>query len=384
MDSRTCRDLVRAAALGIDDLEEAISSVGAESACDLVISELRGRLRLGDLSEFDRDTVVLLQFRASNHAPRRALRVQQGSGDWSLTQDPGSSPEVAAEIAQDLAEILQGLFLPSSASSATRSIQWRDSDDLTTFLSPPPVFHVVQRLCAAMENGDNRNLNALAAHYGSDKWGLHNYATHYQWHFQSMRESPITLVEIGVGGYRDPTDGGASLRMWRDFFPRALVYGLDIVDKSAHNDGRIQTLCADQSAPNSLAQAIAQTGCPDIIIDDGSHISKHVITTFTTLFPLLRPGGKYVIEDLQTSYWPSFGGSEHSTCDPTTSMGMLKDLVDGLNHRQITDANSRSRRETDTQIVGLHFYHNLAIIDKGLNLEPGPPSWLAKTLPESR
>ena len=61
----------------------------------------------------------------------------------------------------------------------------------------------------------------------------------------------------------------------------------------------------------------------------------------------------------------------------------LKDLVDGLNHQELTERNPRSSSTTDTQIAGVHFHHNLAVLDKGLNLEPGAPSWLARTKPES-
>ena len=48
----------------------------------------------------------------------------------------------------------------------------------------------------------------------------------------------------------------------------------------------------------------------DIIIDDGSHINEHVIRTFQYLFPKLKPGGIYVVEDTQTSYRQDYGGDD--------------------------------------------------------------------------
>ena len=74
----------------------------------------------------------------------------------------------------------------------------------------------------------SRNLGNLAQIYGSDKWGSHWYTQHYQRHFGHLRRSRITLLEIGVGGYGDPHAGGASLRMWRKFFRRGRIYGIDI------------------------------------------------------------------------------------------------------------------------------------------------------------
>lgn len=86
--------------------------------------------------------------------------------------------------------------------------------------------------------------------------------------------------------------------------------------------GRIRTIRGDQSDPDSLNRVLAEIGRPDIVIDDGSHVSRHVLTRFRAVFPHLRPGGKYVIEDLQTSYWPSFGGNDLSLSDT------LAELVD--------------------------------------------------------
>lgn len=53
---------------------------------------------------------------------------------------------------------------------------------------------------------------------------------------------------------------------------------------------------------------MAESDAPyDIIIDDGSHMVRHVIASFEALFPYLRRGGLYIIEDLHTSYWKRYG-----------------------------------------------------------------------------
>jgi hypothetical protein len=103
-----------------------------------------------------------------------------------------------------------------------------------------------------------------------------------------------------------------------------------------------------------------------------------VITSFHTLFPKVRPGGLYVIEDLLTSYWPGWGGSSEQLDSPATSIGFLKTLIDGLNHEEILESGGRKPEWTDTQIRGLHFYHNLAIIERGSNAEGGGPAWITR------
>jgi hypothetical protein len=70
-----------------------------------------------------------------------------------------------------------------------------------------------------------------------------------------------------------------------------------------------------------LGKVLEETGPLDIIIDDGSHINRDVLTSFHYLFPGLRTGGFYVIEDLQTAYWPGYGGSSDDLGGACTSMG---------------------------------------------------------------
>ena len=133
----------------------------------------------------------------------------------------------------------------------------------------------------------------LARKHGTDKWGAHRYAQHYHRHLEHLRDEPVNLLEIGVGGYSDPAQGGKSLRMWKEFFPQGRIFGMDIHDKSPLEEDRIRIFRGDQGDPASLRRVAEQIGRLDIVIDDGSHLSEHVITTFETLFPLLEPQGIY-------------------------------------------------------------------------------------------
>lgn len=210
-----------------------------------------------------------------------------------------------------------------------------------------------------------RDLRALARLAQTDKWGLHCYAQHYQHHFSPLRRKVLNLLEIGVGGHDSPHRGGASLRMWKAYFQRGHIFGLDLFDKRALQEPRLTIYQGDQSDPECLRHVASQIGRLDVVIDDGSHVNAHVITTFKTLFPLMPPGGIYAIEDTCTSYWPSFGGSEDPNA-PDTSMSMLKGLVDGLNWEEFWHRQPDSMDQIVTQV---HFYHNLCIIYKGTNRE---------------
>jgi demethylmacrocin O-methyltransferase len=116
----------------------------------------------------------------------------------------------------------------------------------------------------------------------------------------------------------------------------------------------------------------------DIVIDDGSHISSHVIMSFSTLFPALSDGGLYVIEDLQTSYWPGWNGNRSDPNDPATTLGFLKVLLDGLHHQDQLTRTSTLPSAIERNVRAVHLYHNLAFIEKGINEEPTAPSWVRR------
>src|SRR5439155_21067965 len=98
--------------------------------------------------------------------------------------------------------------------------------------------------------------------------------------------------------------------MWKEYFPHAVIVGIDIYDKSSLAEDRVTILQGDQSDPEFLADVSRRFGPFDVIIDDGSHVSAHVIASFHYLFGSLTDDGIYAIEDLQTSYWErTYGGS---------------------------------------------------------------------------
>jgi len=155
--------------------------------------------------------------------------------------------------------------------------------------------------------------------------------------------------------------------MWKHFFPKAQIIGLDVEDKSFVDAARIRTYRGSQVDEAILTQITDDADRLMVVVDDGSHRPEHIRETFRILFPLLEDGGVYAIEDIQTSYWPEWGGSEDRH-DPTTTMALVKDLVDGLNYEEFVDETYEATY-TDANVVAVHAYHNLVFIEKGLNHE---------------
>jgi hypothetical protein len=141
------------------------------------------------------------------------------------------------------------------------------------------------------------SLNALGDLHGTDKRrDIHNYLDIYERALRPDKDQVSSVLEVGV-------KHGASLRIWHDFFPQAQITGVDIKPAARkHEAGRIAIRIADQSDSPALRRIAKERGPFDLIVDDGSHIWAHQISTFRALFPFLKPGGLFIIEDLHTSY----------------------------------------------------------------------------------
>jgi len=208
-----------------------------------------------------------------------------------------------------------------------------------------------------------RDLNKLAEVYETDKFGIHFYTQHYQTHFAPSKNKKIKLLEIGVGGYDNPDRGGNSLRMWKNFFKKGQIFSIDIFDKTKLEEDRIKIFQGSQVDKEFLEKVTDEIGEINIIIDDGSHINEHVIESFNFLFPKLKSGGFYVIENVQTSYWAEYGGDNLETNNKTTIMGYFKSLLDGLNNAEFRIP-KYEKSYFDENILSMHFYHNLIFVYK--------------------
>jgi hypothetical protein len=211
-------------------------------------------------------------------------------------------------------------------------------------------------------------LTRLAIRHGTDKWGPHFYTPLYHELFASLRDRPIRLLEIGVGGYDLKTVGGASLAMWADYFPGGQITGIDIAEKRLALNPRIKVFQGSQDDAAFLEKVCGERGPFDIIIDDGSHVPKQVVSSFHILFPSLVDGGMYIIEDVQTAFWANFGGSRLHGGE---TVKLARTAIECVNHAELAVVNgSQSLPIFATQIKAFRAVHNIFVIDKGDNCEP--------------
>ena len=213
-----------------------------------------------------------------------------------------------------------------------------------------------------MKTDINNELDEIAFRYGTDKSSkFHDYMRYYDRHFRYFRDRPLRMLEIGVYN-------GASIRTWEDYFPHANLYAIDIDPTcKRHESDRTKIYIGDQSDRLFLSRVLSESGPLHIVIDDGSHIYEHQLTSFESIFPMLPSGAIYAIEDLHTSYWPNWGVRPFSE--------FLKNRIDDINiHGKSTWANYENDLDRDRikanlniyelHIESMHFYPSLVFIHK--------------------
>lgn len=192
----------------------------------------------------------------------------------------------------------------------------------------------------------NNPLLELLDQYCSDKgtfWqSKHHYGTAYHALFGSIRDAITSILEIGIG-----EDTAPSVQAWATYFPKAHVYPVDIKTRK-----EVSVRAKPNGATDRLIQHQAQFGCEynrsmwdnprvhltletdasdpeqlqrvplppelDIILDDGSHRYLDQQKTLHTLWPRLRPGGFYIIEDMLVGALP--WDSRHSEQVPSKNV----------------------------------------------------------------
>lgn len=191
------------------------------------------------------------------------------------------------------------------------------------------------------------------------KW-LH-FLPAYEAAFSRYRGTDVRMLEIGV-------NQGGSLEMWRSYFgPAATIFGIDIDPSCAANvDAPNQVRIGSQTDEAFLRRVVDEMGTPDIILDDGSHVRPHQVETFRVLFPLLKEGGVYLIEDMHTSYWSRVYDGGYRK--PGTMIELVKDIIDDMHawyHDHPTTTPARD------WIPAVHVYDSIAVIEKRRVSRPG-------------
>jgi hypothetical protein len=146
-------------------------------------------------------------------------------------------------------------------------------------------------------------LNNIGLNFKTDKSSEgHDYLNKYERYLPFTRKDHIKILEIGVLN-------GASLNTWSEYFYNSEIVGIDINSDCKKLENRnVKIEIGSQNNTNFIDFIFYKYKNFDLVIDDGSHQNSDIIFSFERIFPRMKSGGIYIVEDSCTSYWEEYGG----------------------------------------------------------------------------
>ena len=183
---------------------------------------------------------------------------------------------------------------------------------------------------------------------------LQHYFPIYERHFGKFVNQSVTFWEIGVGR-------GGSVQMWKRYFgPFAKIIGIDInPERKQHEEEQISICIGDQTDTVFLQSIIDKHGQPDVVLDDGSHMAKHMCASFEYLYDKVSKNGVYMVEDLCCAYYDSYDGGLKRE---GTFIERAKDMIDHLNARHYYSGEEEMNFANST--YSMSFYDSVAVFEK--------------------
>lgn len=151
---------------------------------------------------------------------------------------------------------------------------------------------------------------------GTDKQSNHSYGDAYErlfevvdrvdrgdestWDgksFRSTREDVRLVMEVGVAD-------GSCVQAWAEVFPNARIVAMDIHHSDKAHGDRIEFHLGDQRSQEHCNRAAAGR-LFDMIVEDATHRLDDTLRTLLYLWPFVKPGGIYVVEEFDNigSLW---------------------------------------------------------------------------------
>jgi len=197
----------------------------------------------------------------------------------------------------------------------------------------------------------------------SHKW--RHYFAIYERYLTKFKSQQCVYVEIGI-------ERGGTLDIMQKFLgEKARIIGVDIdarckeIEKNGH-----EIHIGDQGNTQFMRNLRNQIGPIDIVVDDGGHTPDQQITTFYELWPYLKPGGIYLVEDLHANLWASHQHSRYGI----TFFDLAKSMADKMSYWHLDPKSfdmfrsgqkvERIENFVTNQVYGIHFYDSVIVFEK--------------------
>ena len=181
----------------------------------------------------------------------------------------------------------------------------------------------------------------------SEVWNTHNkrytlklahYLDIYEGFISKYIGKPVILLEFGVFH-------GGSLQIWREYFgEQSQIFGVDINEKSRYSEEGIKTFIGDETNNKFLEEIKKAVPTPDIFIDNASHNAVHQLNLFKNMYPFIKEGGLYILEDILCQ------GNPHAVFQEVARIAV--------------EMSPWPQTEIISPTFAIHIFHNMIIVEK--------------------
>jgi len=142
----------------------------------------------------------------------------------------------------------------------------------------------------------------------TDKNTVHSYLPLYQKLLESKQHTATNVLEVGIGDFGEKN--GGSIKLWKDYFTKATIYGLDILsvdrvmDELLHDD-RVVLYTSTDAYNNDffITNFLLKNIKCDVMLDDGPHTLESMIQFIKLYSQIMTDDGILIIEDVQSIDW---------------------------------------------------------------------------------
>jgi len=151
------------------------------------------------------------------------------------------------------------------------------------------------------------SLEELAKGLCTVKNTIHCYLPLYQTLLESKKETATTILEIGIGNMLEKN--GDSIKLWKDYFTNATIYGIDVMperfirDDLLNEDRVILYPSSDAYYDFFFNLNFLDKITFDVMIDDGPHTLDSMKKFIKLYLPLMKEDGIFIIESVQSMDW---------------------------------------------------------------------------------
>jgi hypothetical protein len=155
------------------------------------------------------------------------------------------------------------------------------------------------------------SLVSLIDNTETDKNTVHSYLDLYEALLSPKKDTARNILEVGIGDFKEKN--GGSIKLWKDYFPKAKIYALDILSKDRVldeliNDERVVLFTSTNAYDEQFfnENILKENLKFDFMLDDGPHTLESMKTFIRLYSKVMTDDGILIIEDVQSiDWWPA-------------------------------------------------------------------------------